>query len=76
MAAGTVEWFEIDRGIGAITDDDGASCTVRAVQVDADLAELQAGRRVEFVVDRTDDESGPEALRVRVIGGDSARLVP
>lgn len=54
---GTVEWFDAERGIGAVRPDDGASpCAVRADTLRAcGLTSLAAGDRVRF---RVRDEGG------------------
>jgi len=49
---GTVEWYDAERGVGAIRPDDGASpCVVRRDSLrDCGIGEVAAGDRVRFQI--------------------------
>jgi cold shock CspA family protein len=55
---GTVEWFDAERGVGAIRPDDGAApCAVGSATLrDCGIASLAAGDRVRFRVQGEGDE--------------------
>lgn len=66
MAQGTVTWFEVDKGYGFVTSDDGFDVYVHYSQIVTDgQRALAAGQRVEF--DVSQGERGPQADNVRVL---------
>lgn len=68
MPQGTVRWFDADRGFGFLAlDDGGEDLFVHASEVVGEDRLLREGQVVEFEVGEGD--RGPQARRVRVIGG-------
>lgn len=66
MAAGTVKWFNAEKGFGFITQDGGADVFVHFSAIQGDgYKELKENQRVEFEV-RSGDK-GPQADKVTVI---------
>lgn len=64
MPAGTVKWFNADKGFGFITpEDDGPDLFVHfsAIQMHG-YKSLEEGQRVQFEV--TDGQKGPQASNV------------
>lgn len=68
MAQGTVKWFNSEKGYGFIAVDGGEDVFVHFSSIEMDgYKTLDDGQRVEF--DITQGEKGPQAEKVRVVGG-------
>lgn len=65
MAAGTVKWFNAEKGFGFITPDDGSSDVFvhHSVIQMSGYKDLKEGQKVEF--DITQGPKGPQAENVR-----------
>jgi cold shock protein len=64
MAKGTVKFFNVSKGFGFITPDDGGK-DVFVHANDTNGANLQEGTKVEFEV--VPGKKGPQASNVRVV---------
>jgi cold shock protein len=67
MAAGTVKWFNSEKGYGFITPEDGSKdlfVHFSAIQGEG-YKSLNEGQKVEY--DATQGQKGPQAANVRVI---------
>ena len=65
MPTGKVKFFDIEKGFGFVSRDDGGDVFVPKSALPAGVAELKAGMRVEFGV--ADGKRGEQALSVRVL---------
>lgn len=68
MPAGTVKWFNAEKGYGFISVDDGGQDVFvhySAIQADG-YRSLDEGQRVEFDIEQ--GQKGPQASNVRVTG--------
>ncbi len=67
MAAGTVKWFNPEKGYGFITPEDGsADVFVHFSAIDGSgYRNLEEGQRVEF--ETTQGQKGPQASNVRAV---------
>lgn len=64
MAAGTVMWFNKDKGFGFIKPDEGGrDIYVQSVNIDTPSHSLDDGQRVEFEMGMS--RKGPEAIKVK-----------
>lgn len=64
---GTVKWFDVRRGYGFISDEDGVDCYVHFSNIQMEgFKKLRSGQRVSFVVE-TDDSGRSTAREVTVI---------
>lgn len=61
MMRGTVKWFDVRKGFGFITDDEGVDWYVHFSSINMDgFKKLRPGQAVSFIAD--DDEHGRTAL--------------
>jgi len=67
VAAGTVKWFNPEKGYGFITPEDGsADVFVHFSAIDGSgYRNLEEGQRVEF--ETTQGQKGPQASNVRAV---------
>ena len=64
---GEVSWFNEQKGFGFITGDDGVEIFVHYTEIMRDgFQTLDSGERVSYEV--TDEEIGPKAVEVRLLG--------
>jgi cold shock CspA family protein len=70
MAAGTVRWFDADKGFGFIEPQDGGDDVFvhfSAIEDTGGFRTLEEGQSVDY--DATEGPRGPQADRVRPVGG-------
>jgi CspA family cold shock protein len=65
VPTGKVKWFDVEKGFGFLSSDDGGDVFVHSSALPAGVPELKPGSRVEFGV--ADGRRGQQALSVRVI---------
>lgn len=64
MPTGKIRWFDVEKGYGFITADDGSEVFLHASALPADVV-VRSGTKVEFGV--ADGRRGPSALSVTVL---------
>lgn len=67
MPTGKVKFFDIEKGFGFISGDDGEDVFLPKSAMPEGLTELKGGTRVEYGV--ADGRRGPQALTIRVLEG-------
>ena len=65
MPTGKVKWYDSDKGFGFLTRDDGGEVFVHSSALQAGVAGLRAGQRVEFGI--AEGRKGAQALQVRLL---------
>ncbi len=65
MPTGKVKWYDVEKGFGFISRDEGEDVFVRASALPAGTATLKPGSRVEFGI--AQGRKGDQALQVRVL---------
>ena len=65
MPTGKVKWFDVDKGFGFLSQDDGPDVYVRADALPPGTDNLKAGTRVEFGI--AQGRRGEQALQVRIL---------
>ena len=65
MPTGKVKWYDVDKGFGFLTRDDGGEVFVHSTALDPAGTSLRPGQRVEFGV--AEGRRGTQALQVRVL---------
>ena len=65
MPTGKVKWYDVEKGFGFISQDEGGDVYVRSSALPEGAPGLKAGTRVEF--DIAAGRRGDQALRVRVL---------
>ena len=65
MPTGKVKWFDVEKGFGFVSRDDGGDVFVHSSALPAGLPSLKPGSRVEFGV--AEGRRGQQALSVRVL---------
>ncbi len=65
MPSGKVKWFDVDKGFGFLSQEEGPDVYVHADALPEGLASLKPGSRVEFGI--AQGRRGEQALSVRVL---------
>jgi CspA family cold shock protein len=65
VPTGKVKWYDVDKGFGFLTRDDGGEVFVHSTALESTGVSLRAGQRVEFGV--AEGRRGTQALQVRVL---------
>lgn len=65
MPTGRVKWYDVGKGFGFLTRDDGGDVFVHKGALPNGVAELKPGQRVDFGV--VESRRGDQALSVRLI---------
>ncbi len=65
MPTGRVKWFDVGKGFGFLSRDDGGDVFVHKGALPAGVTELKPGARVEFGI--AAGKRGEQALSVRVL---------
>ncbi|WP_187776404.1 cold-shock protein [Antrihabitans cavernicola] len=82
MPTGKVKWYDVDKGFGFLSQDEGEDVYVRSSALPDGVEALKPGQRVEFGM--AAGRRGPQALSVKVLepapsvqrSGGSARKEP
>lgn len=65
MPTGRVKWYDVEKGFGFLTRDDGGDVFVHKGALPGDVDELKPGQRVDFGV--VESRRGDQALSVKLI---------
>ncbi len=65
MPSGKVKWFDVDKGFGFLSQDDGPDVYVHSDALPEGTTTLKAGTKVEFGI--AQGRRGDQALQVRVL---------
>lgn len=65
MPTGKVKWFDVEKGFGFLSRDDGGDVFVHKAALPPGVQALKAGDRVEFGV--AEGRRGEQALSVRIL---------
>jgi cold shock protein len=65
VPTGKVKWYDVEKGFGFISKDEGGDVFVRSSALPTGVATLKPGTRVEFGV--AQGRKGDQALQVRVV---------
>ncbi len=65
MPTGKVKWYDVEKGFGFLSKDEGGDVFVRSSALPEGVATLKAGTRVEFGV--AQGRKGEQALQLRVL---------
>jgi cold shock protein len=65
VPTGKVKWYDVEKGFGFLSKDDGGDVFVRSSALPTGVATLKPGARVEFGV--AQGRKGEQALQVRVL---------
>ena len=65
MPTGKVKWYDVEKGFGFLSKDEGGDVYVRASALPEGLPALKPGMRVEFGI--AQGRKGDQALQVRVL---------
>jgi len=65
MPTGKVRWYDVDKGFGFLSTDDGEDVFVHASALPAGVTSLKQGARVEFGI--VDGKRGKQALTVTIL---------
>jgi len=65
VPTGKVKWYDVEKGFGFLSKDEGGDVFVRSSALPEGVATLKAGTRVEFGV--AQGRKGEQALQLRVL---------
>ncbi len=65
MPTGKVKWYDVEKGFGFLSKDEGGDVFVRASALPDGVATLKPGTRVEFGI--AQGRKGDQALQVRLL---------
>ncbi|AVP70874.1 cold shock domain-containing protein [Rhodococcus hoagii] len=65
VPTGKVKWYDVEKGFGFLSQEEGEDVYVRASALPGDVDGLKAGQRVEF--DMAAGRRGPQALKVQLL---------
>ncbi len=65
MPTGKVKWYDVDKGFGFLSQDEGEDVYVRSSALPKDVEALKPGQRVEFGM--AAGRRGPQALSVKLL---------
>src|ERR1700729_3413777 len=65
VPTGKVKWYDVDKGFGFLTRDDGGEVFVHSTALEPAGTALRPGQRVEFGV--AEGRRGTQALQVKVL---------
>ncbi|WP_165497221.1 cold-shock protein [Rhodococcus sp. ABRD24] len=65
MPTGNVKWYDVEKGFGFLSQEEGEDVYVRASALPEGVGGLKAGQRVEFGM--AAGRRGPQALSVKVL---------
>lgn len=65
MPTGRVKWYDVEKGFGFLTRDDGGDVFVHKGALPSGVSELKPGQRVDFGI--VESRRGDQALSVRLI---------
>ena len=65
MPTGKVKWYDVEKGFGFLSKDEGGDVYVRSSALPEGVATLKPGMRVEFGI--AQGRKGDQALQVRVL---------
>jgi CspA family cold shock protein len=65
VPTGKVKWYDVEKGFGFLSKDEGGDVFVRSSALPSGVATLKAGTRVEFGV--AQGRKGDQALQVRLL---------
>ncbi len=65
MPTGKVKWYDVEKGFGFLSKDEGGDVFVRSEALPSGMTSLKPGTRVEFGV--AQGRKGEQALQVRLI---------
>ncbi|MFM9134688.1 MAG: cold-shock protein [bacterium] len=65
MPTGKVRWYDVDKGFGFLSTDDGEDVFVHASALPAGVTSLKQGARVEFGI--VDGKRGKQAITVTIL---------
>ena len=65
MPTGKVKWYDVEKGFGFLSRDEGGDVYVRSSALPEGVGSLKAGTRVEFGI--AQGRKGDQALQVRIL---------
>ena len=65
MPTGRVKWYDVQKGYGFVTSDEGGDVFLPKSALPGEVTDLKAGQRIEFGV--VDSRKGAQAMGVKLI---------